>query len=156
MLAGAEEFSGAAQVQIGFGDVEAVGGGDHGFQALRALRPSMFLARSGCRCFLRAAADASAKLVELREAEALGVLDDHDGGVGDVDADFDDRGGDEDVDFAAAESAPSLFLFRRCACGRAAGRGAAAGRRLLQPFVFDDGGFERALRFRDLDCSITG
>ena len=49
-----------------------------------------------------AAADASAQLVQLREAEALGVLDDHDGGVGNVDADFDDGGGDQDVDFALA------------------------------------------------------
>src|SRR5438445_221011 len=47
--------------------------------------------------FLRAAADASAKLVELGEAEAFGMLDDHDGGVGDVHADFDDSGGDEDM-----------------------------------------------------------
>jgi hypothetical protein len=51
-----------------------------------------------------AAADASAELVHLREAEALGVVDDHDGGVGDVDADFDDGGGDEDVDLAALEA----------------------------------------------------
>src|SRR5438309_1144218 len=35
--------------------------------------------------FLRAAADASSKLMKLGEAEAFGMLDDHDGGVGDVD-----------------------------------------------------------------------
>ncbi len=61
--------------------------------------------------FLRAAADASAKLVELGEAEALGVLDDHDGGVGDVDADFDYGGGDEDLRFVFAEALHDFFFF---------------------------------------------
>jgi len=41
--------------------------------------------------------------VELGEAESLGVLDDHDGGVGDVDADFDHSGGDQDLGLAASE-----------------------------------------------------
>src|SRR5712692_10565567 len=61
--------------------------------------------------FLRAAVDASAKLVELGKAEALGVLDDHDGGVGDVDADFDDSGGDEDLGFVLAEALHDFFFF---------------------------------------------
>ena len=39
---------------------------------------------------LRAPANASAQLMELGEPEALRVLDDHDGGVGRVDADLDD------------------------------------------------------------------
>ena len=42
-----------------------------------------------------AAPDAAAQLVELGEAEALGALDDHQRGVGHVDADLDDGGGDE-------------------------------------------------------------
>ena len=49
------------------------------------------------------AADASPELVELGEAEALGAFDHHDGGVGDIDADFDDGGGDQDVELAIAE-----------------------------------------------------
>src|SRR5258708_25276317 len=61
--------------------------------------------------FLRAAADASTKLVELGEAEALGVLDDHDGGVGDVDADFHDGCGDEDLGFVFAEALHDFFFF---------------------------------------------
>ena len=51
-----------------------------------------------------AAADATTELVELGEAEAVGMFDDHGGGVGDVDADFDDGGGDEDVDEVLAEA----------------------------------------------------
>ena len=42
-----------------------------------------------------AAPDAPAKLVDLRKAETLGVLDHHDGRFRHVDADLDHRGGDE-------------------------------------------------------------
>ena len=42
--------------------------------------------------------------MELGEAEAFGALDHHDGGVGDVDANLDHRGGDEDAGFAGDES----------------------------------------------------
>ena len=52
---------------------------------------------------MAAAADAAAQLVQLRDAEAVGVEDDHDGGVGDVDADLDDRRGDEHVDAPGRE-----------------------------------------------------
>ena len=42
--------------------------------------------------------------MELGEAEALGVLDDHDRRLGHVDADLDDRGRDEDLRLAALEA----------------------------------------------------
>lgn len=58
------------------------------------------------------ATDATAELVQLGEAEALGVEDDHHGGVGDVDADFDDGRGDEDLGFAGDETLHlGFFLF---------------------------------------------
>ena len=41
--------------------------------------------------------------MKLRQAEALRVLDDHHRRVGNIHADFDDRGRDEDVDVAATE-----------------------------------------------------
>jgi hypothetical protein len=41
--------------------------------------------------------------VELGEAEALGLLDDDDPGLGHVDADLDDGGGDEEAGLAAGE-----------------------------------------------------
>ena len=49
------------------------------------------------------AADASAQLVQLADAEAVGVHHDHHGRVGDVDADLDDGGAHQDVDLAGAE-----------------------------------------------------
>jgi hypothetical protein len=93
-LAGAEKFAGAAELQIGFGDFETVGGAHHGFEAGAGFVGHTHGADEDAVGFLRTAADASAELMELGEAEALGMLDDHDGGVGDVDADFDDGGGD--------------------------------------------------------------
>ena len=97
-LAGAEEFAGAALLEVEFGEFEAVLGGDHGVEAGVGLVGDAVAGHEDAVAFGGAAADAAAELVELREAEALGVVDDHDGGVGDVDADFDDGGGDEDVD----------------------------------------------------------
>ena len=52
---------------------------------------------------LRPAPDATAQLVELREAEAVGLLHDHDRRVRDVDADLDHRRRDEHVDLARLE-----------------------------------------------------
>ena len=46
---------------------------------------------------LLAATDAAAQLVKLRETEAVGVLHDHDGRVGDVHAHLDDCGGDQNL-----------------------------------------------------------
>ena len=43
---------------------------------------------------VRAASHAAAQLVQLREAHALGVFDDHERGVRHVDTHFDDGGGD--------------------------------------------------------------
>ena len=52
---------------------------------------------------VRAAADPPAQLVQLGEAEALGVLDDHQAGVGHVHAHLDHRGGHQHLELAAHE-----------------------------------------------------
>src|SRR6267378_2316932 len=50
-----------------------------------------------------AGADASPELMELGKAKTLGVFDNHHGGIGNVDADFYDGGGDQDLQFVFAE-----------------------------------------------------
>ena len=50
-----------------------------------------------------AAADPPAQLVQLRDPVALGVLDEHHCGVGDIDPDLDHRGGDEHLRRVRAE-----------------------------------------------------
>ena len=108
---GAKELARAAQLEIELGQFEAVLGGDHGVEARFGLLGETFGAGHEDAVALGgAAADASAKLMDLGEAEALGVFDDHDGGVGDVDADLDDGGCDQDVDLAALEAGHGDFL----------------------------------------------
>ena len=51
--------------------------------------------------------------MELGEAEALGVFNQHERGVRHVDADLDDGGGDEHVDLMRGESAHDGVLFLR-------------------------------------------
>src|SRR5258708_696909 len=99
--------------------------------------------------FLRAAANASAKLMQLRQAEALGMLDDHYGGVGNIDADFDYGGGDEDLDFIFVEALHDIVFFF---AGETAVQQAEAqlGKHFArQAFVLVDGGFQLELRFFD-------
>ena len=55
------------------------------------------------------AADAASELVHLREAEAVGAVDDHRVDVRDVDAGLDDRRTDQHVEFAVAELRHHLF-----------------------------------------------
>ena len=148
-LAGAEKFAGAAQEEIGFGDFESVGGADHGFETGAGLVGHAHRSDEDAVGFRGAAADASTKLVQLREAEAFGVFDDHDGGVGNVDADFDDRGGDEDLHFVFAEALHHVVFFF---AGEAAVQQADLELRehfLGEAFEFLHRGFEFELRFFD-------
>ena len=57
-----------------------------------------------------AAADAAAQLVQLREAEALGMLDHHHGRLRHVDADLDHRGGDQEPRLAGGEARHGAVL----------------------------------------------
>jgi len=110
-LAGAEEFSRAAELQIGLGDLEAVGGAHHGIEAGAGFVGHADGTDQDAVGFCCAAADASAELMKLGEAETFGVLDDHYGGVGDVDADFHDGGGNQDLDFIFAEALHDIVFF---------------------------------------------
>src|SRR5579885_43967 len=111
-LARAHHFAGAAYLQIFFGDAEAVG---------RLFPDAEALLCDGCLfvgshqhavALLRAATDATAELVQLRETEALGVLDDHHRGVRHVNADLDDGRRDEYLYLARDEAAHDLFFLR--------------------------------------------
>ena len=75
------------------------------------------------------APDAAAQLVQLREPEAIGVLDHHRGRVRDVDADLDHGGRHEHVDLGRRERAHRRRPLRPPSDGRArAPRGAARAR----------------------------
>ena len=98
------DVAGSAQAEVGFGDLETVGGGAHGAYAfLRGVGEVVF-GHEDAEGLVGTAAHASAQLVELGETETFGVFDDHHGGVGDVDAHLDDGGGHHDVGEAALEA----------------------------------------------------
>src|SRR4051812_6336345 len=63
--------------------------------------------------FPRAAADATAKLVQLGQSEPLGMLDNDDAGIGHVDPDLDYGGRDQQADGAAGECVERGSLGRR-------------------------------------------
>ena len=105
----------AAQVEVDLGELEAVGRLDERLEArLRGLGQLLLRARDEQAVrLLRAAADAAAQLVELREAEAVGLLDDHHRRVRDVDADLDHRRRDEHVELARLEARHQLAALGR-------------------------------------------
>ena len=93
----------AAQLEVALGELEAVGRLDERLEPrLRGVGQLVLRPRDQQAVrLLRAAADAAAELMELREPEPVGLLDDHDRRVRDVDADLDHRRRDEHVELAA-------------------------------------------------------
>ncbi len=65
-LAGAEKLARAAQFKIEFGNLEAVGGANHGVETAFAVLGNLAAGHQDAKRFGAAAADASAKLVQLR------------------------------------------------------------------------------------------
>ena len=88
-------------MQILFRDFKTVLGALHGLEPLariRQLGPGVGIADEDAKRLLATAPHAAAQLVQLRQAEALGVFDDHHRGIGHIHADLNDRGTDQDLD----------------------------------------------------------
>ena len=96
-LARAQHFARAAQAQVLLGDAEAVLGFAHDREPRLGRLAERLLIEQQAGRLAAAAPDAAAQLVQLRQAEALGMLDHHDRGLGHVDADFDHGGGHQDA-----------------------------------------------------------
>src|SRR5208337_3688667 len=110
-LLGPEKFTGAAQFEIEFRDLETVVRAHHGVKTALAFFGNLATAHQHTIRFRRAAPDASAQLVELRQTKAVGVLDHHHSRVGHVDADFDHRGRDQNLDLALLKFAHYTLFF---------------------------------------------
>ncbi len=106
----AQNLARAAEPQILLRDAEAVLGLAHdGEPRPRRLPKGRGIEqKAGGR--LVAAADAAAKLVELGEAETLGMLDHHHRRIGHIDADLDHGRGDEEIDGARSEALHDAVL----------------------------------------------
>ena len=109
-MGGAHEVAGATDAEVGFGDSETVGGFFEELESGGGVRV-LAVGDEDAEAFVGATADAAAELVELGEAEAIGVEDEDDGGVRDIDADFDDGGGAEGVDGVGAEAFHEVVFF---------------------------------------------
>src|SRR2546422_704457 len=111
-LAHAKEITRAAQAQIFIGETEAVVGPLEDLQAFLSLDTGI-RAENVAVGLMLAAPDTPTKLVELRETKAICILDDHHCSVGDVDADLNHRGGNQNVQFVVAETAHHLVFINR-------------------------------------------
>jgi len=107
----AKKFAGSANQQVRLGDFKTICGADHGFEPRAAIVRHASRRHQDAVRFLRAAADAPAKLVQLCQAEALGMLDHHHGGVGYVHADFDHRRGHQNLHFISPEALHHIIFF---------------------------------------------
>ena len=104
----------AAQLEVDLGQLEPVGRGDQRLdpRVRRRLLGRRLRDQPAARR-VRAAPDPAAQLVQLGDAEPVGVEDHHHRGVGDVDADLDHGGGDEHVELAGAEQVHRHLLLGR-------------------------------------------
>ena len=124
-LARAEQLPLAAQLEVDLGELEAVGRVDERLQTRLARRrsaPRAWPRDEQAVALLRPTPDPAAQLVELGEAEAVGLLHDHDRRVRDVDADLDHGRRDEHVELALLELRASPRAARRASAARAAAR----------------------------------
>ncbi len=110
-LPGAKELARSALGKIELGQLEPILRAHHGIQPLLAQWRNAFAGHEDAVAFGRASAYAPAQLMQLRQSEALGVFHHHHRCVGHVDADLDDGGRYQHVDFAALEAAHDDFFF---------------------------------------------
>ena len=96
VLPAAEKVAGAAGLQVVLGHRETVGGGAEEFEPA-AHRFGFVVADQKAPALGGAPAHPAPQLVQGGKAIPLGVLDDHDGGVGHVHPHLDDSGGHQRV-----------------------------------------------------------
>lgn len=90
-LLGAENTPGPPQFQVLFGQGEAILRPGRDSQALHPLLAALRSGNQETKRSVLPPSDPSAKLMKLGQTETLGLLDDHDRGVGNVHTDLDHR-----------------------------------------------------------------
>ncbi len=120
-----EDVALAALVEVDPAQLEPVGGRRHRVQPLARRGAGLGAGDQQAEPREPAPADPAPELVELGDAEPLGVEEHHRGGVGDVDAHLDHGGRDQDVDLPGGEGAHGRLLLVRRRAARAARRAAA-------------------------------
>lgn len=98
VLEGGEGFARTAGFKVVVGDFLAIRILGEKFKA----RESFIVGRVGkevAKTRLPSPADAAAKLMKLGQTKAVGRLNNHNIGIGNIDADFDDGSGDQNISF---------------------------------------------------------
>lgn len=98
------QIAGSAELQVRFGNAETVVGGDHDVHPLARLLGEFDLGEQDAITLVGTAPHPAPQLVELAQTETLGVLDNHNRGIGDIDSDLYDRGRHHDLRLAADET----------------------------------------------------
>ena len=157
-LFGAEDIASAADFEVAHGDAES--GAEVGILADRGDTLARFTrAHHVARqekisvSFVIGASDASAQLVKVGQAEAVGAVDDDGVGVGNIEAAFNDRGAEQDVGLAGDKGGHDVleFLFGHLAVS---GQDTCVGQEFFQSF------FKQADRFdpvvQEVDLAPSG
>ncbi len=112
-LARAQHLAGTAQLEILLGDVEAVVALAHGLQSGFGHVAQRRLIQQHATGGVAAAPDPAAQLMQLRQAQPFSVVDDHQAGVGHINADLDHRGRHQQLNQTIAEALHDDFLVGR-------------------------------------------
>ena len=112
-LARAQQISGAAQGEVDVGNFKAVVGAAHRFHAHSGVVGQLGARHQNAVALVRPPAHPTAQLVQLAESKTLGVLNDHDAGVGHVHAHLNDGGGHHDLGFPAHKTLHFVVFVRR-------------------------------------------
>ena len=109
-LARAHEFARSAKLQVFLGNAKAVGGLGHDLEAARTSCSTVTVGEEQAVRLPATAADAAAQLMQLGQSEPVGILDQHDGGLGDIHADLDHGGRHQQIDSAGLECRHQALL----------------------------------------------
>src|SRR5947207_3237945 len=115
-LFGAEEVAGAADFQIAHGDFETAAQGGvllDGTEAFANVGEQCRMAREqevGISLVL-VPADATAKLIEVAQAEAVGAIDDDSIGIRNIETAFNDSGGEQNIGLTVDKLGHDFFEF---------------------------------------------
>ena len=116
MLAVTQDFTLVAQTQVHLGERKAVRGLFERLETVlcrRCAAVALGVRHNQAGARHAAAAHAAAQLVQGSQTKALAILDNHDGGIGHVDAHLDHRSRDEHVNLATLEGIDDPILLPR-------------------------------------------
>ena len=91
------QISRAAQLQVGFGNLEPVIGTNHDFQSLAGIFRQFVASHQNAIRLVGTAPHTSSQLVKLGQPEAFGIFNDHNRSIGHVHSNLNHRGGHHDL-----------------------------------------------------------